>query len=1138
MAEVTEEFPQNQEAAKRFKGGQKRKQPGPAAMPTASPSFSLTFSNGNDTPSFQSHSYANIHPHGHTGIHHKNPAAVYHQAPSLQPWPTPQAQDTPIIDFQGNQNFNSNGQLGVHPQVPRGGLGGSEGITTTSIPATEIKAEAVTPESLSGSQFMADEMNALTAMLSETTLNNNMAYYGPSAAPMPEDLDDDDLWAPHIRSTQIENPVVPPEMRILPDLALRQYLSDLYYENHFVLLPMVQRQVLRVCEANIHMPHCLLLCNAIYFCGSMFSGDTMPLRKYSADEGSVGEDFFLRGQALLDQKYLTTHVCTIQALLLFAIGHKSPAQRSGFISQAITMALDMGLHMKLDDTVNRFEKAYRARVFWCCFFFDSTSSAIGGKPTLINDEDITVDMTVPGDLGPETDHCSDQYFVHCVRGWTICRKIRKNSKLFFRRPPPSQQVLLENLDRLDKELVEWQEHLPPVFDLVPAKGAMMSNISSMAAVAQLLCYALIILLHHPYLPNPKNPEAFQPPPPEGGPPDSQGYCTQAAKEITRISGLLLKEAPRTFEQNTPSRYALNFAIRIHLRNAKCTFDANLARESRRDLQRSMDYVEQVENLQFFRINRAKKSDVADLLASCRAALAQQKSTLDLAKEAAATKRQQMMQERQSQKQQQLLLQQQQQQQQHQLQLQLQLQLQQQQQQQQQLQLQNQMAQPGQHQVHAQQSTSTVLSHIPAQQDPQHQYQLHQQRLQQLAHEKQMAQKFLAQQQQQLHTLRQQHQQHQLLRQQMQGREQQLLQQQHQHQQQQLQQQQQQQQQGVSSSSLQNASLFQGQPAFVYSSTLPGVPLEQPTLIQPSPLVADHPPNEQLSQQHPLNAPQASWISTIDPNAPSLISQTQGVLPGSDSYLDSLQGGDPPEDTVDIHSITIDPSQEALFSTAASNIYNDTMAYRSAIPASSISSPSPLMPATALDSYVVEEVLSRSAVPYPSPATTSITSVSGHNHFSPTSSSLEDEALSPQSFTSSSTTVSPLMHSVQLQRQQQSLFSAVSDSMNNSNFNPYMATTNTTTHQQLQQQLPSTPEIPLSSSVVNSPSMPTEEAVLQSFTGQLMHDTFYMHVNLPAEHPRNDPTSFVYLPSELEYGDAAAATPTPSPGASGSSHSSP
>ncbi|KAF9992490.1 hypothetical protein BGZ80_008527, partial [Entomortierella chlamydospora] len=89
----------------------------------------------------------------------------------------------------------------------------------------------------------------------------------------------------------------------------------------------------------------------------------------------------------------------------------------------------------------------------------------------------------------------------------------------------------------------------------------------------------------------------------------------------------------------------------------------------------MDYIERVENLQFFRINRGKKSDVADLLASCRAALAQQKSSLDLAKEAASIKHQQMLKEREALKAKRLQQQQQQQQQQ-------QLQLQQQQQQQQ------------------------------------------------------------------------------------------------------------------------------------------------------------------------------------------------------------------------------------------------------------------------------------------------------------------------------------------------------------------------------------------------------------------------------------------------------------------------
>lgn len=259
------------------------------------------------------------------------------------------------------------------------------------------------------------------------------------------------------------------------------------------------------------------------------------------------------------------------------------------------------------------------------------------------------------------------------------------------------------------------------------------------------------------------------------------------------------------------------------------------------------------------------------------------------------------------------------------------------------------------------------------------------------------------------------------------------------------------------------------------------------------------------------------MSEIDTNTPSFIDST--LLPSDSSYLDVLQEAVITPEVVDIQSINIDPSQEELFSTAASSMYNNTVSYPSAIPSTSLlASAPPLLPlSTNLDSFgIVEEVLSRGIVPYPSPATTSITSVSGQNPLSPTSP--REEVHSPRSPTAPSTTVSPLMHSIQLQRQrQQSMYSAVGDG--------------TTTAL-----IPSTPEMPSSSSVVSSPGLPSEEAVMQSFTGHMMHDTFYMHANLPAEHPRNDPTCFVYLPSEFEYGDAGA--PTPSPGPSGSSHSSP
>jgi hypothetical protein len=112
--------------------------------------------------------------------------------------------------------------------------------------------------------------------------------------------------------------------------------------------------------------------------------------------------------------------------------------------------------------------------------------------------------------------------------------------------------------------------------------------------------------------------------------------------------------------------------------------------------------------------------------------------------------------------------------------------------------------------------------------------------------------------------------------------------------------------------------------------------------------------------------------------------------------------------------------------------------------------------------------------------------------------------------------------------QQSPYSGSDSSNNHHDYNNYNHNDNSHPFNVAQ-----TPEP--SPSIVSSPggtSQLTEENVLQSFTGQMMHDTFYMHVNLPAEHPRNDPTSFVYLPSELEYCDTAAFSPS-----SGSTNSS-
>ncbi|KAG0016745.1 hypothetical protein BGZ82_000969 [Podila clonocystis] len=977
------------------------------------------------------------------------------------------------------------------------------------------------------------DMDLLSTLLAETTLSNT--------ASTPNDLDEDDLWGPQIGSAHIaEDVTVPPEMQIIPDAATRLYLIDLYYK----------REVLRVCEENIHIPHCLLLCNAVYYCGSMFSENTIPLRKDASDEATVGEDFFQRGQVLLEKKYLTTHLCTIQSLLLFAIGHKSPAQRSAFISQAITMVLDMGLHNKLDEHLNPFLRAYRARVFWSCYIFDSTTSAINGKPTLINDDEVTVDLPIPGDLGPENETYSDQYFVHCLKGWQICRKIRKNSKLITRVPSPPKTVLLENLDRLDKELVQWQEHLPNVFDLLPVKGCITSDVKALAAGAQLLCYALIILLHHPYLPNPKSPEAFQPPK-KDGPPDSQGYCTQAAKEITKIGGLLLKEWPKTFEQNTPARYAMNFAIRIHLRNSKCTVDPILAKESRRDLQRTMDYLEQVESLQFYRINKSKKSDVANLLASCRAALAQQKSSLDLAKEAAALKHKQILQEKQAAKEQQKI--QQQQLQQHRL--------------QQHQQNQQQMAQPlqpmlasqilpsqqGQQQQQQQGSLTAsqiVTSMQTSQQHPniqQQSYQQHQQHIQiynhehnqqelarqhllrrqselelhrqqhfqQIAQAKQMKKNYYQQQQeQQMQMLRQQHYQ-QALQQQHQQHLLQRQQQQNQQFQQHIQQQQQPQTPQSLNPSFQDSVLFQGQAAFVHPSTMsahafvPFTPQGLPSNNSNATTDAHQQQQQQqafdawLANQQHLQMQQSGSNETMNGQAMFLGSQNQNELMGS--------GNGSSDEMIDIHSMAFDSRQEALFSTAASNTYQDNGDNSNNVQQNGL----------LRDGFLTTTVPRSVSTTQQQPNGTSANSTSS-SAFSPSSSLLEK---TNQLSLSSATSPSPA------QKQQQALYPNRTNPPSNSSIPTSSATSTSNMLPPTSKASVTSPDAtyssPSASSIMSSPGssfMISEEALLQSFKGQMMQDTFYLNPDLPAEDPRNDPANFVYLPSALEYGDTMALSP--------------
>lgn len=75
-----------------------------------------------------------------------------------------------------------------------------------------------------------EEMEALTALLSETTLSGSASFGTDGGAPVERDLDEEDLWG-QIRSTNnADDEVVPVDMQILPDPATRKHLVELYYK--------------------------------------------------------------------------------------------------------------------------------------------------------------------------------------------------------------------------------------------------------------------------------------------------------------------------------------------------------------------------------------------------------------------------------------------------------------------------------------------------------------------------------------------------------------------------------------------------------------------------------------------------------------------------------------------------------------------------------------------------------------------------------------------------------------------------------------------------------------------------------------------------------------------------------------------
>ncbi|KAK9704134.1 hypothetical protein K7432_010352 [Basidiobolus ranarum] len=175
--------------------------------------------------------------------------------------------------------------------------------------------------------------------------------------------------------------------------------------------------------------------------------------------------FFSQAKAYLHKEYLTPSVQTVQALILMSL---YPQGGWIFSGMAIRLGQELGLHRNFDlEKMDLVQAQNRQLAWWGCFFYDRLSSAIFGRPMLIDDEDCDVKLPVDVryknfDKNPREDEFagSVRYFNQVIRLFTILAQtlrtvygVAKQSKLKAR----------DTLLHLNKLLSDWNATLLPEF---------------------------------------------------------------------------------------------------------------------------------------------------------------------------------------------------------------------------------------------------------------------------------------------------------------------------------------------------------------------------------------------------------------------------------------------------------------------------------------------------------------------------------------------------------------------------------------------------------------------------------------------------------------------------------------------------
>ncbi|GLB41328.1 putative fungal specific transcription factor [Lyophyllum shimeji] len=346
------------------------------------------------------------------------------------------------------------------------------------------------------------------------------------------------------------NPPSPPPKYSYPPPDLLASLIDLYFAHVNTYLPLLHRPTFeREVAQGLHLENISFAKNLLLVCAvaSRFSDDPRVMDDAGHDAHSAGWKWFVQMSLVNASPLNPPNIYDIQFYALlgqFLQASSVPQACWTIVGAGIRAAQDVGVHRRKKNRVHTVEDELWKRAFWVLLCMDRLFSSSLGRPCAIHDEDFDLDMPI---------ECDDEYWEH------------PDPQLRWRQPTPHKtpsiityfnsyirlnqilafllrtvyainksKILLgfvgqqweENIvSELDSALNTWIDSLPDHLRWDPTRTH--DVFFNQSASLHCAWYHIQILVHRPFIPSPRKPNAALTFP-------SLAICTNAARACCNI----------------------------------------------------------------------------------------------------------------------------------------------------------------------------------------------------------------------------------------------------------------------------------------------------------------------------------------------------------------------------------------------------------------------------------------------------------------------------------------------------------------------------------------------------------------------------------------------------------------------------